>query len=93
MEVSLLHATRLVYFLIIRNQNTKQARISSVIYTEEAGLKHTYTYTLKTVDSDEILAAFVYSVRRVSEYSSSFIDLKDYTRKDIGFTQRDHISQ
>ena len=23
------------------------------------------------------------SVRRVSEYSSSFIDLKDYTRKDI----------
>ena len=52
MEVSLLHATRPVYFLIIRNQNTKQARIDSAIYTEEAGLKH--TYTLETVDSDDI---------------------------------------
>ena len=50
MEVSLLHATRLVYFLIIHNQNTKQARIDSAICTEEAGLKH--TYTLVTVDSD-----------------------------------------
>ena len=29
------------------------------------------------------------SVRRVREYSSSFLDLKDYTRKDIGCTQRD----
>ena len=36
MEVSLLHATRPVYFLVIRNQNTKQARIDSAIYTEEA---------------------------------------------------------
>ena len=31
----------------------------------------------------------VSSVRRVREYSSSFLDLKDYIRKDIGFTQRD----
>ena len=52
MEVSLLHATRPVYFLIIRNQNTKQARIDNAIYTEEAGLKH--THTLETVDSDDI---------------------------------------
>ena len=48
----MLHVTRLVYFLIIHNQNTKQARIDSAIYTEEAGLKH--THTLETVDSDDI---------------------------------------
>ena len=29
------------------------------------------------------------SVRRVSDYLSSHIDLNDYTRKDIGCTQRD----
>ena len=33
------------------------------------------------------LAALVSSVRRVSEYSSSFLDLKDYTCEDIGCTQ------
>ena len=31
----------------------------------------------------------MYSVRRVSDYLSSHIDLNDYTRKDIGSTQRD----
>ena len=31
----------------------------------------------------------VFGVRRVSDYLSSLIDLNDYTRKDIGCTQRD----
>ena len=31
----------------------------------------------------------VYSVRRVSDYLSSHIDLDDYIHKDMGYTQRD----
>ena len=31
----------------------------------------------------------VFSVRRVSDYLSSHIDLNDYIRKDMGCTQRD----
>ena len=31
----------------------------------------------------------MFSVRRVGNYLSSHIDLNDYTRKDIGCTQRD----
>ena len=30
-----------------------------------------------------------FSVRRVSDYLSSHVDLNDYTRKDMGCTQRD----
>ena len=44
------------------------AGIAGANYTNEASLKD--THTLITVDSDEVkLAAIVYSVRRVGEYS------------------------
>ena len=41
---------------------------------------------------------FVYSIRRVGEYLSSFLDLKDFTRKVTGYRvytegQRDSASQ
>ena len=49
------------------------ARIVGANYTDEACLKH--MYTLITVDATG-LAASVYSIRRVGEYSSSFRDLK-----------------
>ena len=45
------------------------------------------------VDFDCLLTSEQAIGRRVGEYSSSFIDLKDYTRKDIGYIQRDKLSQ
>ena len=63
-------------------------------YTDEASLKH--TYTLITVDRDEIDGDGVYA-RRVREYSSSFLDLKDCTQHKntwgTGCSPRDRPSQ
>ena len=53
-------------------------------HTDDASRKQ--PHKLITVDSDGIggVNTLVSSVRRVGEYSSSFLDLEDYTRKDIG---------
>ena len=64
-----------------RGKKEMMARIVGANYTDEACLKH--TYTLITVDATG-LAASVANVRRLNEYSSSFLELKDYIRKDIG---------
>ena len=72
-------------------QIEKKVRVAGANYTDEASLKH--TNTLITVDRDAFgrVAAIGYSVRRVSEYSSSLRDLNDLTRKGMGCSPRDRI--
>ena len=56
-------------------QIEKKARVVGANYTDDASLKHPHTQITWSIAAR--LAAFVYSIWRVGEYSSSFLDLKD----------------
>ena len=63
----------------------------TVSHTEKRGKlckKPARDFSKVTVDSDD-MGGEVYSVRRVSDYLSSHIDLDDRIRTDMGCTQRD----
>ena len=63
----------------------------TVSHTEKRGKlckKPARDFSKVTVDSDD-MGGEVYSVRRVSDYLSSHIDLDDRIHTDMGCTQRD----
>ena len=79
----------------VRQKRVEFEQPHTVSHTEKRGKlcqKPARDFSKVTVDSDD-MGGEVYSVRRVSDYWSSFIDINDYTRKDIRCTQRDRISQ
>ena len=63
----------------------------TISHTEKRGKlckKPARDFSKVTVDSDD-MGGEVFSVRRVSDYLSSHIDLDDRIRTDMGCTQRD----
>ena len=58
-------------------------------FPESAPAPHSMTPKQGNGRVSDDMGGVVFSVRRVSDYLSSHIDLNDYARKDIGCTQRD----
>ena len=76
---------------LVRQKRVEFEQTHTVSHTEKRGKlcqKPARDFSKVTVDSDD-MGGEVYSVRRVSNYLSSHIDLNDYIRKDMGCTQRD----
>ena len=77
----------------------RQKRVEDNLFEQPHTVSHTETrgklckkpardFSKVTVDSDD-MGGEVFSVRRVSDYLSSHIDLDDCIRTDMGCTQRD----
>ena len=75
----------------MRQKRVEFEQTHTVSHTEKRGKlckKPARDFSKVTVDSDD-MGGEVYSVRRVSDYLSSHIDLDDRIRTDMGCTQRD----
>ena len=76
---------------LVRQKRVEFEQTHTVSHTEKRGKlcqKPARDFSKVTVDSDD-MGGEVYSVRRVSDYLSSHIDLDDRIRTDMGCTQRD----
>ena len=75
----------------VRQKRVEFEQTHTVSHTEKRGKlckKPARDFSKVTVDSDD-MGGEVYSVRRVSDYLSSHIDLDDRIHTDMGCTQRD----
>ena len=70
------------------HQSSRETRPQDDITNEQGSRYTTCAGSKVTVDSDD-MGGEVFSVRRVSDYLSSHIDLDDCIRTDMGCTQRD----
>ena len=75
----------------VRQKRVEFEQTHTVSHTEKRGKlckKPARDFSKVTVDSDD-MGGEVFSVRRVSDYLSSHIDLDDRIHTDMGCTQRD----
>ena len=75
----------------VRQKRVEFEQPHTVSQTEKRGKlckKPARDFSKVTVDSDD-MGGEVFSVRRVSDYLSSHVDLDDCIRTDMGCTQRD----